>query len=353
MSRKKTIPQRVRIVDVAQCAGVSSATVSRVLNESALVPEATRDKVLKAIRETGFVRNALAGQLAGGNSGSVGIIVPTLTNPVFADSIQCIINALERQKFAVFVGTHEYSQSRETQLIRRFLEWCVDGLLLTGAVRTPEADQMLAASRCPRVVMWEFDQRRGRPTASFDNQAAARKMMEYLIGLGHRRIAFVSPPTLYNDRSGGRLKGYLAAMEGHGLPKVPNLVVEARAFGLEGGRECMAQLLKLDERPSAVFCGNDLLAAGCIMECLDRGVRVPGEISVSGFDDIELARNLRPALTTVRVPTREMSIAAAMMLERLIKGKRTPKQLFEVEVIVRDSTAVPQAAQSSREQKAL
>jgi LacI family transcriptional regulator len=207
----------VRIVDVAGRAGVSTATVSRVLNGTAPVPEPTRTRVLDAIRETGFVRNAVAGQLAGGRSNSVGVIVPTLTNPIFAESIHYIIAELDKERISPFVGTHEYSLERETQMIRRLLEWRVDGLLLTGTARSKDSEEMLLASGRPFLTMWVYDKRRGRPTVSFDNEVAARAMTDHLIKLGHRRIAFVSPSTENNDRTAQRQNGYCAALSAAGI----------------------------------------------------------------------------------------------------------------------------------------
>lgn len=326
------------MADVATLAGVSVATVSRVLNSPSLVQPATRKRVQAAMTRTGFLRNAIAGSLAARRSWTVGVIIPTITNPILAESTRGIADLLETRGYHLLIGTDDYSSDRELELIRTFLERQVDGLVLTGITRKPQAERLLRASRRPFVTTWELDRRRGYASVSFDNEIAARSMTEMLLRLGHRRIGFVSGLTSTNDRSRARLRGHRAALAAAGTPDDPTLIQEM-SFTFENGRKAMAAFLAMANPPTAVFCVSDLLAVGARLECADRGIRVPADVSIAGFDDLDLTSHLRPALTTVRVPTYQMGRLAAEVLLEMIAGGPVRKEELQTEVVIRDSTA--------------
>lgn len=328
------------MADVAALAGVSLATVSRVLNSPALVQPATRERVRSAMARTGFVKNAIAGSLAARRSWTIGVVVTTITNPILAESTRGIADVLEGRGYQLLIGSTDYSPQRETELVRTFLERQVDGLVLTGTTREATAERMLRASRRPFVTTWELDRRRGRACVSFDNQAASRSMTETLLALGHRRIGFVSGLTRHNDRAQARLSGYRAALAAAGVTENRGLVHEM-PFSFENGRKAMAAFLGMDVRPTAVFFGSDILAIGALLECADRGVGVPGDVSIAGFDGLDLGAHVRPALTTVRVPTYQMGRLAAELLLELIAGGQPRKRRLDTEIALRDSTAPP------------
>jgi DNA-binding LacI/PurR family transcriptional regulator len=326
------------MADVARLARVSSATVSRVLNHPALVQARTRARVEAALTRTGFLRNAIARSLAARHSKTVGVLIPTITNPILAESTRGIADTLEGDGYHVLIGCTDYSLPRETALIRTFLERQVDGLVLTGIGREAEAERLLRAGGRPHVTTWEVDRRPGRASVSFDNEAAARGMVETLIGLGHTRIACVAGLTPTNDRSRARLRGYRAALAAAGIAEEQGLAREM-SFTFENGRKAMATFLDLERPPTAVFFVSDILAVGALLECAERSVVVPREISIAGFDDLDLASHVRPALTTVRVPTYEMGRLAAEMLLGMMAGRPGHKTVLSSDVIVRGSTA--------------
>jgi DNA-binding LacI/PurR family transcriptional regulator len=329
-----------RIADVARLARVSTATVSRVMNHPDVVRAATRERVEAALRRTGFVRNAIAQSLAARRSHTVAVIIPTITNPILAGSTRGIAAVLDAHGYQLLIGTTDNSAAREVELIRTFVERRVDGLVLTGVARDEAAERLLRQGRHPHVTTWEYDRRPGRATVSFDNEAAARAMTEALLGLGHRRIGFVSGPTRINDRSRARLRGYRAALAAAGVAEDAALVHEAE-FTFENGRKTMGEFLAMAPPPTAVFFVSDILAVGALLECAERDVTVPDAVSVAGFDDLDLARHVRPSLSTVRVPTYEMGRQAALLLLDIVAGRPRRKTLLPTEVVLRASTGPP------------
>jgi DNA-binding LacI/PurR family transcriptional regulator len=337
---RQAAPGTTSIADVARLAGVSTATVSRVLNHPDIVRGPTRDRVRAALERTGFLPNAIAQSLAARRSRTIGVIIPTITNPILADSTRGIAEVLDAHGYHLLIATTDNEPARETAMIRTFLERRFDGLVLTGVGRDAEAERLLRAGGRPYVTVWEYDRRPGRATVSFDNQAAARAMTEALLGLGHRRIGFVPGPLGTNDRSRARLRGYRAALAAAGVPDEPALVHETE-FTFDNGRRAMARFLAMTPAPTAVFFVSDILAIGALLECAERSVAVPGTVSIAGFDDLDLSRHVRPALSTIRVPTHEMGRLAAELLLDVIGGGPRRKRLLDTEVVLRASTGPP------------
>lgn len=324
--------------DVAQMAGVSTATVSRCLNSPDRVVVATREKVMAAVRALNYTPNFGARALASKRTGIIGAVVPTLENAVFAHGVDAFERSLPQGKFSLLVASSGYDAAREKHQIEALVARGADGLLLVGFERDPAIYDWLAVRKVPYVLAWSCGDQ--HPFAGFDNRAGIAAMMRMVLDLGHRNIAMISGMTEGNDRARDRLEGARAALEAEGLAF--RGVIEV-AYGLEGGAAAFGDLMQ-DRGITAVICGNDVLAAGALRAAHRLGLRVPGDVTITGFDDIDIAEITFPELTTVRVPHTRMGEEAARLLQDLIAGKAGESVLLPTEVVTRGTHAPPTEA---------
>lgn len=299
--------------DVAVRAGVSTATVSRCLNFPKQVSDKTRDKVQTAIADLGYSPNFGARAMATKRTHTIGAVIPTMENAIFARGIQAFQEELNGHGYNLLIASSSYQPEREEAQIRSLVARGADGLLLVGHRRDPAIYQFLDAQQVPALVTWAFDADHARPSIGFDNRRAMQTLAREVLALGHRRLAMISADTSTNDRAAERLGGVHDAMAEAGLAADTLTVIET-AYGIETGAAAFGKLMTLHPRPTAVFCGNDVLAVGALGRARDMGVAVPGEVSILGFDDIELAQVAYPKLSTVHVPHREMGRKAARAL---------------------------------------
>lgn len=328
--------ERPKIIDVARRAGVSPATVSRVLAQPALVTAQTRARVSEAVRALGYVRDGAARALASRTNGAVGIVVPTIDNMIFSRAIQAMQTRLSDSGVRLLLASHEYSAAAEVAAIRSLLEHGVDAIALVGTEHADEAWSLLDNAPLPLLLTWSTTE--GRDCIGFDNRAAGRRAAEHLIALGHRSFGMISGVLQHNDRAKARLVGVRDALAAAGID-LPDWRVSEQPFGFGGGRSGLTALLSLDPQPTAVIGGNDLLAIGALFEAQSRGLAVPRELSIMGFDNLELSAHVTPALTTIHLPTAELGrLAAERLLVQL--QSRQPLQAVElpVELVVRHST---------------
>jgi LacI family transcriptional regulator len=334
----------VTIRDVAREAGVSVATVSRVFNRSDAVTAGLRARVLAAAERLGYVAYGAARALASGRSRAIGAIVPTLDNPVFAVCIDALQQRLDAHGFALLVASAGYDAARETREVRLLLERGIDGLMLVGAEH-PDAVWALLRRRgpaVPAVVTWTSDASATPvPCIGFDNGAAARRLVDHLLELGHRRIAMVAGPTAGNDRAAARVGGVRAALAAAGLTLAGPYLCE-RPYTVPDGHAAARALLSLPDPPTAIVCGNDHLALGALAGARALGLAVPRDLSITGFDDLDFAAYAEPPLTTVRVPAAQMGQRAAEHLIAAAIGTPAPVgTVLEAPVMLRGSTARP------------
>jgi DNA-binding LacI/PurR family transcriptional regulator len=329
---------RTTIHDVAKEAHVSVATVSRVINAPTRVRQETRDRVLKAMRKTHYVYNAIAGALSARKTGTLGVIVPTITNPVFAMVTKGIQDVAQGNGYAIFLGNTGYNEENEKELIRLLQEKRVDGIILNGPWRSSPNIPWMRENRLSFVITWQIPQDPEVSYVAFDNRLSAYRMVEYLIGLGHRRIGMIAGKFSISERAKMRWEGYRQCLSDHGLSADPRLVLQ-KEYTFADGKEAMARMLQLPSRPTAVFCGNDILAIGAIFCAKEKGLRVPQDISVVGFDDAEISAYYDPPLTTMAVPAYEMGeLAAKILIENIRGGNAEPRQYqLEAKLIVRGS----------------
>lgn len=317
-----------KLEDVARAAGVSTATVSRCLNTPERVVEETRKRVLAVVREMGYAPNFGARALAARRTNTIGAIIPTMENAIFARGLQAFQEELARHELTLLVASSSYRPDLEEEQIHTLLARGTDALLLIGFERPASVYRYLEQRGVPYVISWAYRPDGTRPSIGFDNRDAMKSLTRRVLALGHRRLAVITAPQATNDRARDRVAGVLAAVDEAGMDRDQVRIVET-PYSVENGADAMRTLLQADPRPTAVICGNDVLAVGAIGMARSLGLRVPEDVSVTGFDDIEIARIVSPPLTTVHVPHREMGTKAARLVAGLLSGE-TPAQGTEL-----------------------
>jgi LacI family transcriptional regulator len=332
----------VRLKDVAALADVSAGTVSRVFSAPHLVAPETISAVRAAVDKLGWVPHGAARALASHKSHTIGAIIPNLANPVFAQMIYAIQNALLQAGYVLVIGCSEYQPDKALTGARAMIERGVDGLILLGENFSDSFWHLLEVQKVPNLVAYSYRPSGPRNYIGFDNIRAARLAAEHLLNLGHTRLAIIAQEVEGNDRAAARLYGFVEAIRERGR-QIPSEWIRQRPWSIAMGQDaCEAILASGPLPPTALLCGNDYLAAGALAACRGRGLRVPDDISVVGFDDLEIAAYLSSPLTTVRVPAGEIgTVAAQTLLARLETG--TPLRSIELEatLVVRGSTAPP------------
>lgn len=309
------------LANVAKAARVSLATASRVFSHPEIVRQDTAERVLRAAGELGFRPNLLGAKLRAQHTRIVGVMLPTLENAVFAECWRGIEEAALAQGYSLMLVTSRYDPERERERIEYLLRHRVDGMVLTvaDAARSAVLDQ-LDAERVPYVLAYNQSTRRGKHySVSVDNRVSARAGVETLIAAGHRRIAVVSGAFTASDRARQRHAGYQDAMRAHGLEPLPPLPLPAHTpTHTPEEAEQIRRFVTARRGPTALFCTNDMLAIGVISILRRLGLSVPGDISVLGYDGIELGQLLEPPLSTVVQPNNEIGARAlACLLARL------------------------------------
>lgn len=327
--------------DVARLAEVSPATVSRCLNSPKLVRPALKAKVEAAIRQLDYVPHGGARSLASRRSRMIGAIFPTLDSTLFGGSLEALQQEIGDAGYTLVVASSGYDVGREQDHVRNLLASGIDALMLVGGLRDESVYRLIERNGVPYVLIWISNAAGSHPCIGFDNVAAAEALTRHLLDIGHRRIGVISGFVEHNDRAANRLSGVKNTLAERNLTLPEDLVVE-RPFGLTEGREACRLLMSREPRPTALICGSEPFAYGAIFECQALGLEVPGDVSVAGFDDIWLASELDPGLTTIRTPQREMGRLAGRHLLSVLAGEEViPPRPLDVELIVRGTTAPP------------
>jgi DNA-binding LacI/PurR family transcriptional regulator len=331
----------MNIEEIARRANVSTATVSRTLNQSGAVKPETARKVWRAAAQLNYYPNSHARALVSGRSRMLGLIVSDITNPFFPELIRSFEAFATQHQYDLILTSTDYQTSRMTGCLRRMLERKVDGV----AIMTSEMDAGLIKELSRRGVPLVFmDVGQVGPRMShvlIDYEHGVRQTVDHVAGLGHKRIAFISGPLdLHSART--RRQAFLEGMRSHGLNPDQRLVPEG-THTAEGGQHAMEGLLRLAKRPTAVVCSNDWTAIGALHAIDAAGLRVPDDLSLVGFDDIPLVSYTTPPLTSVRMSAGDVGATAFDALFRLIGGERLEGDVYQVptKLIVRASTARP------------
>lgn len=332
-----------RIQDVAKLADVSTATVSRALAFPDRVSSETRARVLDAIARTGYVPNPAARSLRSQKTYMVLVVLPNLANTFFSKILRGIEETLFEAGYGMIIGDLDGSPEKEAHFAAFTAAGRVDGaILLNGHLfgQTREGKGVPAAINIPLVALCEAIPGADIPQIEVDNRVGASTMIGHLAALGHREIAYLSGP-VENVLEQERMRGYREGLDAQSLPFDPDLVLTGD-YTVESGIRAGRALLARKSRPTAVFCTSDEMAIGLMRTLHSVGVRVPQDISVAGFDDIEFAAVAEPALTTIHQPRRELGQVAATALVDLLQGRPSPDRIrLETHLVVRDSTDRP------------
>lgn len=334
-----------KLEDVARLAGVSTATVSRCLNQPNQVVEATRKRVQNAVDELGYMPNFNARSLAAKRSKIIGAVIPTMENAIFARALQVFQERLAQEDFDLLVASSSYKKDVEEKQIRSLVSRGVDGLLLIGIKRDPKIYEFLQEREIPFVIAWSFDEHMKAPApgqlVGFNNHKAMASIVQLVIDKGHRNIAMLAGIADNNDRASARIAGFKAKMAEHGIEN--SAVIECE-YDIDKVRKAFTFMRQTHGTPTALICANDVLAVGAVLEAQSQGLNVPDDISITGFDDIEIASIISPSLTTVHVPHRMLGLHSAdTLLANINAGRIVTDMELETSIIERQSLSVPKA----------
>lgn len=344
MDRKISKTGKITIMDVAQESGVSYSTVSRVLNGFEHVKESTRQRVLEAAEQLGYVANLQARSLAGGRSQIIGLLVPTLDNGYISEIIRGIDEELARSGYDLMLYTTHRHHGKESRYVKAIANGLTDGLILLVPMIPDAYLNELRQQNFPYVLIDQSETTGSSPIVDATNWQGAYDATKYLIELGHRDIGFITGLKALNS-SGDRLEGYKAALNDFDIPFRLELIAEGDFFR-ESGQEATQVLLDRPIKPTAIFASNDLMAFGVMEAVRERGLSIPEDISVIGFDDIAHTLVTHPKLTTVHQPLDQMGrIAVQLLLEHIAEPERPSRRVtLATRLVIRDSCQPPQKA---------
>ncbi|CAN7561075.1 LacI family DNA-binding transcriptional regulator [Rhizobium rhizogenes] len=336
--------------DVSRLAGVSKMTVSRVLADPALVAEPTRNRVMTAIEQLGYVPDRTASSLSSRRTNFITAILPTLTNANFADTAQGLAGALRAADYQLLIGYTMYSLSEEERIVRAMLARRPDAIVIASTVHTKATNEMLLRAGIPIVEIWDVPEHPVDHAVGFSNYEVGRLAARHLISLGHRRIGAVGSAIdadAMDFRGESRLLGFAAALREAGLSD--NFIVRQNAApsSYDHGAEALSTLLQRAPDVQAVFAVSDISAVGALMECHRRKIAVPDDLSILGFGDFDIAHQCVPALSTIRVDAAMIGRKTGELLLSILEPGGTGAQPAEsrmnvgFELVIRETTSAP------------
>jgi LacI family transcriptional regulator len=322
-------PSAVTIKDIARVAGVAPSTVSKALNGSGEVSETTRANVAAVAARLGYRPNSIARSLKVRRTHTLGVITNDHEGAFTTAMVHGVADVASGHSFGVFLCNSYGGRNKERQHIELLLDKQVDGIILTGFKVEERGAPAAPTGRVPLVYLYSYTAATDSPCILPDDEGGARLAAEHLIGLGRKRIAFINGPPSY-EATHQRLAGYQAALEEHGLPSGSRLVVTAGDWNQDSGFRLAQQLMSEPDRPDAILCANDDLAAGAILGLTELGLKVPRDVAIVGFDDRPFAAHLPIPLTTVALPLLEMGEVAAQKMFDAISGEHVDNELIRV-----------------------
>jgi LacI family transcriptional regulator len=340
MSLVKTLAkQTVTINQVAKMAGVSTATVSRALNKPDTVSEAVKKKIERIIKRIGYIPNAGARSLMLKRTGSIGVIVPTLDNAIFAQGLEEFQRQLSQSGYQMLVASTNYDPEIENQQMRNLLLQGVEGIAMFGSSQKLELIRLLRTRKLPYIHIGTLETPLNGYAAGFDNKKAIQLGVEYLVQVGHRNFGMIAGKTENNDRARDRVDGVVELLKRNRIFLKKESIIEV-PYQIQDARIALKKLLQINPSISAVVCGNDVLAIGALLEAQSQGIKIPYQCSILGFDNLELSRHIQPSLSTIHIDAIGMWSKAAHHLMSQINGiNRLPRKILaDVSLVIRDST---------------
>jgi LacI family transcriptional regulator, gluconate utilization system Gnt-I transcriptional repressor len=319
---------KVTLSDVAALAGVAPMTASRAINQPELVSSVLRERVEKAVQDLGYVPNRAARALASAQSKVIVVLVPSLANAVFTAVLAGVQDALDPCNYQILIGNTRYSDAEEEKLLATYMQSNPDGILLSGLTHSPRVQQMLATSRVPVVSMMDLSSEPGSMSVGFSQEDAGYTITRYLIDKGRKRIGYMAAQL--DERTLKRGDGYRKAMEEAGLadPMLELMCPEPSTIAL--GAELLGRMLANMPGLDAIFCCNDDLAHGAIFQCQRRGIKVPEQLAICGFNDLPASAWMKPSVTTIGTPRYQTGFEAANLLLAAIRGNDIPAQRIDL-----------------------
>ncbi|MCE9664876.1 LacI family DNA-binding transcriptional regulator [Halomonas sp. M5N1S17] len=300
--------------DVARAANVSPMTVSRAFKQSATVSDATRERIMKIAEEMGYVFDSTASNLRSQKTGFIAVIVPTINNANFADTVRAMSEGLRTQDLQILLGYTDYDIQEEERLIEQLLQRRPEAITLTGGKHTPRARRLLLNAGIPVVETWDLPPDPIGHAVGFSNAAAGRLMLEHFVARGYRRIGFIGGDESRDSRGLERRYGFIRALAEHGLDTTRLVASGPPPISMHEGAMSMRELLEKWPDTEAVMCVSDLSAFGALTECQRRGIDVPGQIAIGGFGAYDIAEHCVPALTTIDANAAEIGRQTAKVL---------------------------------------
>ncbi len=327
------------ILDVAKLAGVSTATVSRVINLPQTVRESTRKKVQHAMGVCNYKYNALARGFATKKTNTIGLIIPNINNPVFAESTRGVQDYADSNKTQIILGNTYYQYEKEEGLINTLREKQVDGFIITTTNPKSIVLNSLVEEKVPFVLLYSTPKKGAFSAVGVDNFKGGYLATEHLVKLGHKRIGMIAGKFSISDRSLHRWHGYRQCLKNYNIDYDNKLLFQTN-YSLAGGKVSMEKMLALQDPPTAVFCSNDYMALGAMKGARECGLSLPQDMSIVGFDDIQIASYVVPRLTTIHQPAYEMGKLGAKLLFSLMEEKtgKPVQKMLASSLVVRGST---------------
>jgi LacI family transcriptional regulator, gluconate utilization system Gnt-I transcriptional repressor len=319
-----TTPRKApTMADVARLAGVSPMTVSRAFKRDASVSDATREAILKAADDLGYVFDSTASNLRSQRTDFVAVTIPSINNANFADTVRGLSEGLKARGLQILLGTTDYDIVEEERLIEQLLRRRPEAIVVTGGQHTPRARRMLENAGIPVIETWDLPPAPIGHVVGFSNAAAVRAMVDHFVSRRLTRIAFIGGDADRDTRGTDRRAGFIAAMQAHGLDATRLIAAGVPPISMREGAEAMGRLLDSLPDTEAVICVSDLSAFGALTECQRRGVDVPGRISIAGFGDYEIGAISVPTLTTINPFPREIGAQTAALILKVLDGVQT------------------------------
>ena len=342
-NRKIVKPSAPTMSDVAQRAGVSTMTVSRALRDGASIAKETRDRIMKAVEELGYVLDQSAGSLSSKRTGFVAVLVPSINNSNFADTARGLTDAMQGSGLQLLLAYTDYSIEKEEELIESMLRRRPEAIVVTGGKHTARGRKLLENAGIPVIETWDLPPKPVRHVVGFSNAEAAEALVKYLYHKGLRKIGFIGGTSNRDTRGADRRLGYERAMAALGLKDTRIISFGTPPISMKQGGEALARLVEQWPDVEAAICVSDLSAFGALVECQRRKWLVPKRIAIAGFGDFEISSCSYPTITTVGVNCYDIGKRSGELLLRAIEGERADKPvgaetiITDYAVIARDS----------------